>query len=80
MNMQQAVHSHCVPLARQADNNSGNTSTNVQAVEQELAEAYWRLGQAFATEANHLDQDTFKAAKVPAAASVQLQHACLIVV
>lgn len=33
-------------------------------MEQELAEAYRRLGQAFATEAHHPDQDSFKAAKV----------------
>ena len=38
--------------------------SKVHEIEQELAEAYWRLGQAFATEANHPDQDNFKAAKV----------------
>lgn len=41
----------------------GSSSTE-QEVEEELAEAYWRLGQAFATEANHPDQDSFKAVKV----------------
>lgn len=35
-----------------------------QEVERELAEAYWRLGQAFAAEATHPDQDHFKAALV----------------
>lgn len=39
-------------------------SSKVHEIEQELAEAYWRLGQAYATEANHPDQDNFTAAKV----------------
>lgn len=40
------------------------SSSAAQEIEEELAEAYWRLGQAFATEANHPDQDSFKAVKV----------------
>ena len=33
-------------------------------VEHELCEAYWRLGQAFAAEHDHPDQDHRQAAKV----------------
>ena len=40
------------------------SSSTAQKIEEELAEAYWRLGQAFATEADHPDQDSFKAVKV----------------
>lgn len=39
-------------------------SSSAQAREEDLAGAYWRLGQAFAAEPNHPDQRNFQAAKV----------------
>lgn len=41
-------------------------------VEQELCEAYWRLGQAFAAEHDHPDQDHQEAAKVCSATNLLL--------
>jgi len=41
-------------------------------VEQELCEAYWRLGQAFAAERDHPDQDHRQAAKVCSATNLLL--------
>ena len=56
--------SNAVELQAVVSKQPKDGSNKVHAIEEELAEAYWRLGQAYATEANHDDQDNFKAAKV----------------